>query len=92
LENFNDIYTNSPLTELDVIISFDVNQFSNPEVQNTIVHMNDILHESLQEGDSGDFEVNGVQVTVNRLKNRIMENVVVNNPSLNNVGLIDLCA
>jgi hypothetical protein len=91
LENSDDIFTKTKIENMDVVLSFDMTKFiDNSELRESIVHMNDILHDSLTDGDSGDFEVNGVTVNVNSLKNRIKENIHVKNPSLESVNLIEL--
>jgi DNA repair exonuclease SbcCD ATPase subunit len=62
----------------------------NKNTQDTVAQINDILHDSLEEGDSGDFEVNGVVVHVKELKNRIRENIYVKKTDLSKIGLITL--
>ena len=84
------IYRNTPIMDRDVIVHVDLPSFlQNKETQNALAQINDILHDSLEEGDSGDFEVNGINIHVKELRNRIRENIYVHNPKLD-VELIEL--
>jgi glycosyltransferase involved in cell wall biosynthesis len=86
-----DIYTSTPINDQDVTIDIDIQEFlKNTEMQNAVSQMNDILHDSLSEGDTGDFEVNGLKVHVNKLRNRIFENIYTKRITTEGVNLIEL--
>ena len=54
----------------------------NPSANLTITNLQQILHESLSEGDSGEFYSEGIFFNVKNFKNTIKNNIHINNPKL----------
>ena len=77
--NFEDIFSDTSVTD-DVVIEFDLNNL-NELTFNYFCKIQDILKNSLDENDTGEFELeNCIYVKVNKLTNRLSDNIVVNNP------------
>jgi len=82
---FEDIFVNSPLTEEDVILDVDpqsMDVFTNP----IVLQINDIIHQS----DPGRYECGTGVLIINRVVNKIQDNIVVQNPPLDDVDFIFL--
>ena len=79
---FEDIFKFSGNIEKeDVLLELDMHRvLVDPQQSYVLSNLQPILHESIAEGDSGDFEVDGIMIHIYELRNRIMENVVVHNP------------
>lgn len=76
---FEDVFSMSNVND-DVVINFDLNNL-NELTYNHLNKMQDILKNSLNENESGEFELeNCIHIKVNKLVNRLSENILVNNP------------
>ena len=77
--DFEDIFSNN-IVDDDIVISLNLNKANN----NTINHLRqlqDIVKNSLNETDTGEFILDdSIYIKVNKVVNRISENIVVNNP------------
>jgi GT2 family glycosyltransferase len=77
--DFEEIFNLSNVND-DVIINFDLN-YLNETTFGYLQKIQDILKNSLNENDSGEFELeNCIFVKVNKLINRLKDNIVVINP------------
>lgn len=84
--NFEDIFVDDfGKIDSETIIKFDIKNFlSSDKTRKAVELIQDIIKNSLNDGDSGEFEVDGIDVDVKCLKNRIYDNVVVSNPKIDN--------
>jgi len=79
--DFEEIFNLSNVND-DVVINFDLN-YLNETTFGYLQKMQDILKNSLNENDSGEFELeNCIFVKVNKLINRLEDNIIVTNPPL----------
>lgn len=76
----DDIFVDNLITNEDVIIDI---PNANINFNDTLNKMNDIVHENKDE--TGTFECEGLQITINRVINRIKDNIKVINPSINDI-------
>lgn len=77
--NFEDTFNLTKVDD-DVVINFDLNNL-NEITFNYFCKMQDILKNSLEESESGEFELeNCIFIKVNKLINRLDDNIIVNNP------------
>jgi GT2 family glycosyltransferase len=79
--NFKDIFVDNPITDDDVILDIDpttMNVFADP----IILQINDIVHNS----EPGHYECGTGILTINRIINRIKENIVVKNPPIDDIN------
>jgi GT2 family glycosyltransferase len=84
---FNDIYSNNIITDDDIILNVSLNNRSFGEIFNKYPHifhhLNDIIHANRNE-EPGEFELDGVgTLVINKVVNKIKENIRVTNPPLN---------
>jgi len=80
---FDDIFVSTPIINDDVIIDVDpqtMDVFTNP----IVVQINDIVHQS----DIGQYECGTGVLTINRVVNRITENITVKNPSTDDIQFL----
>jgi len=78
---FEDIFSMSPIED-DVVITLDLNHI-NQKIVEYLHKMQEIIKYSLNENDNGEFDLeNNMNIKVNKLTNRIYENIVVKNPPL----------
>ena len=76
---FEDIFSLSNIND-DVVINFDLNHLNQTTFQ-YLHNMQNILKDSLYENDTGEFDLeNCMFVKVNKLINRLNDNIIVNNP------------
>ena len=76
---FEDIFSLSNIND-DVVINFDLNHLNQTTFQ-YLHNMQNILKDSLYENDTGEFDLeNCMFVKVNKLINRLNDNITVNNP------------
>ena len=77
-----DIFVNDTITSDDVIVDINMNNI-NFESNATISLLNDIVHANLD--SIGTFQCGDLILTINSPVNRIKENVMVNNPTINDI-------
>jgi GT2 family glycosyltransferase len=77
--DFESIYAMPPIVHShDIVVDLDMSKLlPDQQMQRTVSSLNDIVHHSLSEGDTGDFEVEGLTVHVNRVRNAILDNIYV---------------
>ena len=77
-----DIFVSAPITDADVLLEIDcdkMNVFTEP----MMAQLNDIIHVS----EPGGYEFGqGGTITINRVNNRIQENLVVKNPPIDDIS------
>jgi GT2 family glycosyltransferase len=88
---YEDIYSSTPIINDDVIYNIDLKKevFSNYVGNPIYVKMQELVH-SNQSECPGEFEIenSGVKIVMNRIVNRIYENTVVKNPSMDDIKFI----
>ena len=79
----NTIFVDSPLGDEDCVLDLDMTQVSpNVFIDPEIVQLNDIIHAS----EPGQYECAKGVLTINRVVNRIQENLVVKNPPIDDIN------
>jgi GT2 family glycosyltransferase len=78
---FEDVFSNT-IVDDDITISVDLNVLNDTDVKN-LNQIQNIIKNSLNENDSGEFVLDNIYIKVNKVVNRILENIVVNNPKFN---------
>lgn len=85
---YEDIYSDEPITDDDIIFDVDLkgqtfDTYANDPV---FANMQELIHSNRHECP-GQFEIDSppVKITMNRAVNRIMENLVVKNPPVNDI-------
>jgi GT2 family glycosyltransferase len=67
--------------DTDVVVQFNIQSaLSNPILSLGLNNLQQILHDSISEGDTGTFTMENIVVTVNRFRNVIRDNIYVSNP------------
>jgi GT2 family glycosyltransferase len=80
-----DVFVESPITDADVVLDLDpttMDVFTDP----TILQINDIIHVA----EAGQYECGTGVLTINRVVNRIQDNLIVKNPSINDIDFVIL--
>ena len=76
---FEDIFTQSTVED-DIVITLDLNNINQKTIE-YLHKLQDIIKYSLNENESGEFDLeNHINIKVNKLINRIRENIIVTNP------------
>lgn len=78
--NAEDIFVSEPITNEDVILHVfpqEMNVFAEP----IILQINDIIHES----EPGQYECGKGFLTINKVNNRIQDNLIVKNPPIDDI-------
>jgi GT2 family glycosyltransferase len=65
----------------DIILNLDLNMVDQ-NIYNNLSNLQDILHSSLNEGDTGEYELDGLNIKVNNFRNRICDNIYCKNPPI----------
>ena len=85
---YEDIYSEEPITDDDIIFDVDLkgqtfDTYANDPV---FANMQELIHSNRHECP-GQFEIDSppVKITMNRAANRIMVNLVVKNPPVNDI-------
>lgn len=77
----NDLFVDEPIVDADVVLDLDpqsMDVFTNP----IVMKLNDIIHAS----EPGQYECGTGALTINRVVNRIQENLIVKNPPIDDVN------
>ena len=80
-QEFSDIFVDTPIIDADIILDIDpqtMDVFTDP----FILQLNDIVHIS----EAGQYECGTGVLTINKIINRIQENLVVKNPSIEDIN------
>ena len=87
---FDDIYSETPIVNDDVIVNMNLNGQPFGEILqhhgNTFKQLNDVVHLNRNE-EPGEFELGDIaaKLIINRVVNRIKENLIVKNPTLDDI-------
>jgi len=90
---WNDIYTESPIINDDIIYDIDLRDEQFKQWAKSSYYMPDktLIHEYRNE-PPGEFELEGtsIKIKINRVVNHIQENIVVKNPPINDIPFVIL--
>jgi len=80
--NSDDIFADNPIVDEDIIINANLkgksfNQFFTDKL--ILGQLNDIIHNSQNE-EAGEFELDKFSIKINKIVNRIQENIIIKNP------------
>ncbi len=79
---FEEIFVSSPILYDEIILDIDMSYY-NLESSVVLSNINDIIHENRNE--QGTFECEGLKITINNVTNHIKDNIIVQNPSIQDI-------
>ncbi len=89
IQDPTEIFVDAPIKDDDVIIQVDMKNLPKNFFDDImVVKINDIIHQMYAEGryESGAYELGGTYVIINRIVNRIGENLIVKNPPIADIN------
>lgn len=89
---YDDVYSDTPITEGEVIYDVDLDgqEMNTFHISTAGERMQEIVHENRSENGQFEIEGTGVKITLNNPKNHISDNLIVNNPPIDEVKFIYL--